>query len=118
MLQNAHLLAKIGADTAENERNFAKHLPKIGSYATGPPPYGPRSNPALALDHRAPGDEDAQQVPERVLRRGDARVGVVALLHLMRLGVRISKIGKMILQIFGGLVLGCIKSKFCKKICV
>ena len=77
-----------------------------------------KRNPALALDHRAPGDEDAQQVPERVLRRGDARVGVVALLHLMRLGVRISTIGKMILQIFGGLVLGCIKSKFCKKICV
>ena len=30
---------------------------------------------------------------------------------------RVSKIGK-ILQIFGGLVLGCIKTKFCKKICV
>ena len=25
MLQNAYLVAKIGADTAENERNFAKH---------------------------------------------------------------------------------------------
>ena len=35
-------------------------------------------------------------------------------------GVRVSKIGKFckILQIFGGLVLGCIKTKFCKKICV
>ena len=34
--------------------------------------------------------------------------------------VRVSKIGKIskILQIFGGLVLGCIKTKFCKKICV
>ena len=33
---------------------------------------------------------------------------------------KISKIGKIskILQIFGGLVLGCIKTKFCKKICV
>ena len=32
--------------------------------------------------------------------------------------VRVSKIGKVrkILQIFGGLVLGCIKTKFCKKI--
>ena len=30
---------------------------------------------------------------------------------------KISKIGK-ILQIFSGLVLGCIKTKFCKKICV
>ena len=27
MLQNAYLLAKIGADTAENERNFAENLP-------------------------------------------------------------------------------------------
>ena len=29
----------------------------------------------------------------------------------------VPKISK-ILQIFGGLVLGCIKTKFCKKICV
>ena len=35
MLQNAYLLAKIGADTAENERNFAEILPEIGNY-----PYG------------------------------------------------------------------------------
>ena len=40
MLQNAYLLAKIGADTAENERNFAENLPKIGNYPTGPLPYG------------------------------------------------------------------------------
>ena len=36
-------------------------------------------------------------------------------------GVRsISKIGEIskILQIFGGLVLGCIKTRFCKRICV
>ena len=32
MLQNAYFLAKIGADTAENERNFAEILPKIGNY--------------------------------------------------------------------------------------
>ena len=36
MLQNAYLLAKIGADAAENERNFAEILPKIGNYPTGP----------------------------------------------------------------------------------
>ena len=29
MLQNAYFLAKIGADTAENEQHFAKKLPKI-----------------------------------------------------------------------------------------
>ena len=28
MLQNAYLLAKIGADTAENEQDFAEILPK------------------------------------------------------------------------------------------
>ena len=31
MLQNAYLLAKIGADTAENERNFAKILTKLAT---------------------------------------------------------------------------------------
>ena len=36
MLQNAYLLAKIGADTAENERKFAENLPTIGNYPTGP----------------------------------------------------------------------------------
>ena len=30
-----YFLAKIGADTAENERNFAENLPKIGNYPTG-----------------------------------------------------------------------------------
>ena len=44
------------------------------------------------------------------------RVGVTAPM----LGVRVGKIGEIskILQIFGGLVLGCIKTNFCKKICV
>ena len=31
MLKNAYLLAKIGADTAENERNFAENLPKLAT---------------------------------------------------------------------------------------
>ena len=30
MLQNAYFLAKIGADTAENEQHFAEFLPKTG----------------------------------------------------------------------------------------
>ena len=60
-------------------------------------------------------------------RRGDAvlrelpRPGLVPnRLDLVVAGVRVSKISKIgkILQIFGGLVLGCIKTKFCKKICV
>ena len=32
----AYLLAKIGADTAENEQHFAENLPKTGNYPTGP----------------------------------------------------------------------------------
>ena len=36
MLQNEYLIAKIGADTAENEGNSAENLPKIGNYPTGP----------------------------------------------------------------------------------
>ena len=40
-MKNAYLLAKIGADTAENERHFAENLPNIGNYPTGPLPYGP-----------------------------------------------------------------------------
>ena len=36
MLQNAYLLAKIGADTVENEQHFAEILPKFGNYPTLP----------------------------------------------------------------------------------
>ena len=52
MLQNAYLLAKIGADTAENEQHFAENLPKIGNFPTGPPRRPPRrgSGPAEAAD--------------------------------------------------------------------
>ena len=32
MLQNAYFLAKIGADTAENEQHFAEILPKTANY--------------------------------------------------------------------------------------
>ena len=44
MLLNAYFLAKIGADTAENERNFAENLKKnwqlpYGSHGS-PLPYG------------------------------------------------------------------------------
>ena len=35
MLQNVYFLAKIGADTAENEQHFAENLPKIGNRRGG-----------------------------------------------------------------------------------
>ena len=44
MLQNAYLVAKIGADTAENEQHFAEILP-IGRRAAG----ADRSNAAVRL---------------------------------------------------------------------
>ena len=37
MLQNAYLLEKIGADTAENEQHFAEILPRTGNYPTALP---------------------------------------------------------------------------------
>ena len=51
MLQNAYFLAKIGADTAENEQHFAEILSKTGNYPTGArarasPPPGPRGGEA------------------------------------------------------------------------
>ena len=47
MLQNAYLVAKIGADTAENEQHVAEILPKTGNYPTGPPkrPHHRRPGP-------------------------------------------------------------------------
>ena len=41
MLQNAYFLAKIGADTAENEQHFAEILPKTCNSPTGPLPHYP-----------------------------------------------------------------------------
>ena len=104
MLQNVYFLAKIGADTADNERKFAEILPKFWQKL------------ATSLLARAP------RVPDD---RGRRRL-LGALRDGPRLGARrrrdrsVREIGTLskILQIFGGLVLGCIKTKFCKKICV
>ena len=106
MLQNAYFLAKIGAATAENEQHFAEILPIGRRGADRCPPYG--GAPSRAGPRRGP------SLPRRALhppRRGPWR---------RMLGARVSKIGKItkILQILGGLVLGCIKTKFCKKTCV
>ena len=49
MLQNAYFLAKIGADTAENEQHFAEILPKIGNYPTGPPGLPSEGISSMAL---------------------------------------------------------------------
>ena len=106
MLQNAYLLAKIGADAAENERKFAEILPKIGNYPTDPPSYGaPRQ---VRIE---PGGRAAARAP-RAARGGGAGRGSSGARGTV--GANFAKF----LQIFGGLVLGCIKTKFCKKVCV
>ena len=106
MLQNAYFLAKIGADTAENEQHFPEILPKTVNGDSGR--GRPRAKEAEGGRGRARRGVD-----------GGGRGGEGPRLRVAGLGVevggRVSKIGKL-LQIFGGLVLGCIKTKFCKKI--
>ena len=60
MLQNAYLLAKIGADTADNERTLAEHFQKLATTLTGPLPHVP--NVPRHADHAA-------GVPQRPVSR-------------------------------------------------
>ena len=53
MLQNAYFLAKIDADTAENEQHFAKNLRKTDNYPTGPEPMVARRRGPSVREHRA-----------------------------------------------------------------
>ena len=48
MLKNAYFLAKIGADTAENDQHFAEILQKTGNYPTPPPA---RAGGSQQMDH-------------------------------------------------------------------
>ena len=66
MLQNAYLLAKIGADTAENEQHFAKILPTDALWRLRRAFRGPLSRP------RAPGSPRGA-APRR--RRGSSSAG-------------------------------------------
>ena len=50
MLQNAYFLAKIGADTAENEQQFAEICLKLATEKSGAPP--PQENAADALEQK------------------------------------------------------------------
>ena len=56
MLQNAYWLAKIGADTAENERNFAENLLKFA---------GPRSQAAFCAASSAAASARARSAAAR-----------------------------------------------------
>ena len=59
MLQNAYFLAKIGADTAENERN----LPKIGNYPTAAGRSHPHRQQAVVADEGAELRAEALNLP-------------------------------------------------------
>ena len=69
MLQNAYFLAKIGADTAENEQHFAEILPKIGNYPTG------RLTPRAGRAAPWPGAGVPARLDEGGLSRGRQRCG-------------------------------------------
>ena len=93
MLQNAYLLATIGADTAEKERKFAEICQKLAT-TLRVPTHVARAERGHVLRILA--------VPDPTERR-------LAKLKILQISV-------WFLQIFGGLVLGCIKMNFCKKI--
>ena len=68
MLQNAYLLAKFRADTAENEQHFAEILLKIGNYRSA---YNPASHraPYSTCSHRVHHVLDLKGAPRVRLRR-------------------------------------------------
>ena len=73
MLQNAYFLAKIGADTAENERKFAETLPKIGNYPHGsgsPPSEEPPTSDAAAAAEVPPGFPEIPSATNSTLEQG------------------------------------------------
>ena len=82
MLQNAYLLAKIGADTAENDRNFAK----IWQLPYGSTTLRAVLKPAAAVVNRSDNEAlcvlDARWAQFRAAAATDT------------VGVRVSKIGK------------------------
>ena len=98
MLQNAYFLAKIGADTAENELNFAQFLPKICNYPTRRREVLHGDDPVAVQVHRE----------ERLLDRPEALVELVHLLSRLEIRDAYKVKGRVLLPKFGGRVLGCI----------
>ena len=118
-MKSKYFLAKFRFDTAENER---AQICKIWQFLL--------IQPASDLPQSRVHDEvdDVRRRRPLLGGAGQERLGDfhdqrhlleagVRVVDLRRLGVRVSKIRK-ILQFFGGRILGCIKAKFCKKICV
>ena len=72
MLQNAYSLAKIGADTAENERSFAEILPKIGNY---PAAVAAERGPGLLRGHQRHGGHGPAEAGEAHEKEGARAAG-------------------------------------------
>ena len=127
MLSNAYFLAKFRFDTAENEP--AKHLAKFANFANPSPLSTQRTSGAAAGPGvRGSGRAPPRRRPARRPGRSGARGGPPPTARTARWGeggragdardeAKLANFSK-ILNFFGGLVLGCIKTKFCKKICV
>ena len=69
MQQNAYLLAKVGADTAENERTFADILPETDNRPTGPLPSAAAGVLRAGLPPRARAAGPLQPAPRPHRRR-------------------------------------------------
>ena len=81
MLQNAYFLAKIGADTAENEQHFSEILP-TDAMEPGPPP--PADPAAPAVRPTSPGDETrARDETRPALAAGDGRGTYVKIKYIL-----------------------------------
>ena len=77
MLQNAYLLAKIGADTAENEQHFAEILPTDALWRL----CRIRRGPALDLARDSPA---AARLAAPGYRQGDRQQGKQFFMHHSR----------------------------------
>ena len=73
MLRSAYFLAKIGADTAENEQHFAEILPPPPGAARGPRAPPPPSGAILAQAKAHEGDTDFPARDARGRRRVHGR---------------------------------------------
>ena len=104
MLQNAYFLAKIGADTAENEQHFAEILPTDGADGADRRPRAAGSV-RLAPHHLQRGRAGLRDGHEHPAA---AREGARKTPHAPRAQLSRDPTN------FRGLVLGCIEAKFCK----
>ena len=121
-----NVLPNFGVHCVDLGESFQTHvyLQNLASIQprTSPLKFARSTDPRVGRELPPPGPgvphepRDRRDRGERP-RAGQRRPGRQRGPRKIALGVMVSNIGK-ILQIFSGLVLGCIKTKFCNKICV